>query len=186
MDNASDVGGSTLDVRVTAAIRARVNPCHGSRRPRRVGYRGRGGPTELAENAGFADEDRLYQPEESSLVAQLVIDAGATGFVVRDRVDTELVTAVRLTARRERYVSARVARGLQAVCQATGDDGLTRRETEIVRMIALGHTGAEIARQLDLSRRTVATHRARILNKLGFTTRAELVQFALRRRLIGA
>lgn len=137
MDNASDVGGSTLDVRVTAAIRARVNPCHGSRRPRRVGYRGRGGPTELAEHAGFADEDRLYQPEESSLVAQLVIDAGATGFVVRDRVDTELVTAVRLTARRERYVSARVARGLQAVCQATGDDGLTRRETEIVRMIAL-------------------------------------------------
>ena len=64
-------------------------------------------------------------------------------------------------------MNALVASGLQAVSQATGDDGLTRRETEIVRMIALGHTGAEIARQLDLSRRTVETRRARIRNKLG-------------------
>lgn len=124
--------------------------------------------------------------EESPLFAQEAIDAGATGFVVKDRADTELVTAVRHAAGGQEYVSARVASGLQALGRATGDDGLSLRETEIVRLIALGHTSAEIARGLHLSRRTVETHRARIHAKLGFTTRAELVQFALRRRLIGA
>src|SRR5207302_10378800 len=124
--------------------------------------------------------------EESPLFAQKAIDAGAIGFVAKDRADTELVTAIRLAARGEEYVSARVASGLKALRRATGDDGLTPRETEIVRMIALGHTSAEIAGQLHLSRRTVETHRARIHNKLGFRNRAELVQFALRRRLIGA
>lgn len=124
--------------------------------------------------------------EESPLFAQKAIDAGATGFVVKDRADTELVTAIRLAARGAEYVSARVASGLEALRRATAEDGLTPRETEIVRMIALGHTSAEIARVLHLSRRTVESHRARIHSKLGFTTRAELVQFALGRRLIGA
>ena len=124
--------------------------------------------------------------EESPLFAQKAIDAGATGFVVKDRADKELVTAVRHAARGQEYVSARVACGLEALRRATGDDGLTLRETEIVRMIALGQTSAEIGRGLHLSRRTVETHRARIYTKLGFTTRADLVQFALQRRLIGA
>lgn len=61
----------------------------------------------------------------------------------------------------------------------------SQRETEIVRMIALGHTSVEIARALRLSRRTVQTHRGRIHAKLGLKTRAELVQCALRRHLIG-
>jgi two-component system, NarL family, response regulator NreC len=123
--------------------------------------------------------------EESPLFAQKAIDAGAIGFVVKDRADTELLTAVRLASRGEEYVSPRVASKLDALRHATKDDGLTPRETEIVRMIALGHTSAEIACQLHLSRRTVETHRARIHNKLGVTTRAELVQFALQRGLIG-
>ncbi len=123
--------------------------------------------------------------EESPLFGQKAIDAGATGLVVTDRADTELVTAVRLAARGQEYVSPRVAPGLEALRRAR-DDGLTLRETEIVRMIALGHTSAEIAGELHLSPRTVETHRARIHAKLGFRTRAELVQFALRRRLIGA
>jgi two-component system, NarL family, response regulator NreC len=123
--------------------------------------------------------------EESPLFAQKAIDAGATGFVVTDRADTELVTAVRLAARGREYVSARVAPGLDALRGAC-DDGLTLRETEIVRMIALGQASAEIAGGLHLSRRTVETHRARIHAKLGLRIRAELVQFAPRRRLIGA
>lgn len=124
--------------------------------------------------------------EESPLFAQHAMDAGATAFVVKDRADTELLTAVRLAARGEGYVSPRAARGLGAVHRATDADGLTERETEIVRLVALGHTSAEIAGQLHLSRRTVETHRTRIHSKLGFKTRAELVQFALERRLIGA
>ena len=62
---------------------------------------------------------------------------------------------------------------------------LSPREIEIVRLIALGHTSVEIAAMLRLSRRTVETHRARILHKLELRTRAELVRFALDRRLIG-
>jgi two-component system response regulator NreC len=123
--------------------------------------------------------------EESPLFAQHALDAGATAFVVKDRADTDLLTAVRLAARGEEYVSPRVASGLEALHRATNGDGLTERETEIVRLIALGHTSAEIAVQLHLSRRTVETHRTRIHRKLGFKSRAEVVQFALQRGLVG-
>jgi two-component system, NarL family, response regulator NreC len=124
--------------------------------------------------------------EDSPLFARAALDAGAIGFVLKDRADTELVTALRHAAHREEYVSAPVASALRALRRASEDDGLTPRETEIVRMIALGHTSAEIGRRLHLSRRTVETHRGRIQSKLGVKTRAELVQFALRRRLVGA
>jgi two-component system response regulator NreC len=64
-------------------------------------------------------------------------------------------------------------------------DGLSVRETEVLRLIALGYTSAEVARQLHLSPRTVETHRARINHKLGLAKRAELVRYALRRGLLG-
>jgi two-component system response regulator NreC len=64
-------------------------------------------------------------------------------------------------------------------------DGLSGREVEVLRLIALGHTSAEVARQLHLSPRTVETHRARINRKLGLSKRAELVRYALRRGLLG-
>ena len=64
--------------------------------------------------------------------------------------------------------------------------GLTPRETEVLRLIALGYTSADIAGALRLSRRTIETHRARIHRKLGTRTRAELVRYALTRHLIGA
>jgi len=82
-------------------------------------------------------------------------------------------------------VSERIATRLE-VLRRTADGGLlSPREVEIVRLIALGHTSAEIAAKLHLSRRTVETHRARIFHKLEMRTRAELVRFALDRRLIG-
>jgi len=124
--------------------------------------------------------------EESPLFAQQAIDAGAVGFVLKDNADSELLTAIRHAANGEEYVSARVAAGLDALRRAVGGDGLSPRETEVLRLIALGYTSVEIAAKLHLSRRTVETHRARIHRKLGLTTRAELVRFALGRRLIGA
>jgi two-component system response regulator NreC len=123
--------------------------------------------------------------DESPLSAQRAIDAGAVGFVLKDRADSELMPAVCCAARGEEFVSPRVLAGLDALRRAVGGDGLSPRETEIVRLIALGHTSAEVAAKLNLSRRTVETQRARIYKKLSVTTRAELVRFALRRRLIG-
>jgi two-component system, NarL family, response regulator NreC len=133
-----------------------------------------------------ATEIVVLTMEESPLSAQRAIDAGAVGFVLKDRADSELLPAVRCAAGGEEFVSSRVAAGLDALRQAVGGDGLSPRETEIVRLIALGHTSAEIAAKLQLSRRTVETQRAKIYAKLVVTTRAELVRFALQRRLIGS
>lgn len=123
--------------------------------------------------------------EESPAFAQQALDAGAIAFVLKDRADDELPAAVRSAARGDEYVSPRVAAALDALRRAASEDGLTPRETEILRLIALGYTSTEIADQLSLSRRTVETHRARIHTKLGRATRAQLVRYALGRHLIG-
>ncbi len=122
--------------------------------------------------------------EESPQFAQQAVDAGATGFVLKDRADSELVAAVRAAARGEEYISPRVSAALNALQGAAGTGGLSPREIEMVRLIALGYTSREIAAQLHLSRRTVETHRSRIHAKLGVETRAELVRFALAHNLV--
>jgi two-component system, NarL family, response regulator NreC len=124
--------------------------------------------------------------EESALRAHQLLAAGAVAFVLKDRAETELLEAVHRAARAEEFVSDRVASALE-VLRRTADAGLlSPREIEIVRLIALGYTSAEIAAKLHLSRRTVETHRARIFQKLRITTRAELVRFALDRHLLSA
>lgn len=123
--------------------------------------------------------------EESPAFAHQAMSAGAIGFVLKDRADSELPVAVRQAARGEEFISSRVAAGLEALRKAIKGDGLSPRETEILRLIALGYTNAEIADQLHLSRRTVETHRAHIHRKLGMERRAELVRYALRSQLIG-
>jgi two-component system response regulator NreC len=124
--------------------------------------------------------------EQSPLFAQQALDAGAVGFVLKDRADSELPVAVRTAAAGSEFVSPHVAAGLDALRRAVSGDGLSPRETEILRLIALGYTSAEIADRLHLSRRTVETHRAHVHRKLGMRTRAELVRYALDRHLIGA
>ena len=123
--------------------------------------------------------------EESPAFAQQALDAGASGFVLKDKADEELPMAIRRAARGEEYISPRLAASLAALRKAVTGDGLSPRETEVLRLIALGHTSAEIAQKLNLSRRTVETHRARIHRKLGLDTRAQLVSYALGRHLIG-
>lgn len=122
--------------------------------------------------------------EDSPQFARQALDAGAIGFVLKDRADDELVAAVRCAAREEEYVSPRVAAALEAMQRVTGTGDLSPREIEILRLIALGYTSREIATKLHVSRRTVETHRARIHRKLGLSTRAELVRFALARHMV--
>jgi two-component system, NarL family, response regulator NreC len=124
--------------------------------------------------------------EDSPVFAQQALDAGAVGFVLKHYADDELPEAVRRAARGERYFSPRVAARLASFERSITDDGLTPREIEVLRLIALGHTSAEIARKLHLSRRTIETHRARIHRRLGLTSRAELVRYALRGGLLSA
>jgi two-component system response regulator NreC len=122
--------------------------------------------------------------DDSPVFAQRAFAAGAVGFVLKDLADDELTQAIRAAARGEEYVSPRMAARLDALHQALTEDKLTAREVEVLRLIALGHTSVEIARKLHLSPRTVETHRARIHGKLGLTTRAELVRYALGRGLL--
>jgi len=120
----------------------------------------------------------------SPAFAQAALSAGATGFVLKDRSDSELPAAIRAAVHGREYVSPQVEIGLEALRRAVNGDGLSPRETEVLRLIALGHTSAEIGRMLHLSRRTVETHRSHVHRKLGLKTRAELVQYALRRGLL--
>jgi two-component system, NarL family, response regulator NreC len=124
--------------------------------------------------------------EDDPAFAQHALDTGAIGYVLKDVADDDLPKAVRSAARGERFVSRRVTALLSAMRATEREDDLTPREVEIVRLIALGHTSAEMAEQLHLSARTVETHRSRIHRKLGFTTRAQLVRYALRRGLFAS
>ncbi len=124
--------------------------------------------------------------DEDPAFAQRAFAAGALGFVAKELADEELPAAVRAAAHGEEFVSPRIAARLDALHRALTDDALSPREVEVLRLIALGHTSVEIARKLQLSPRTVESHRANIHRKLGLSTRAELVRYALRRGLLGA
>lgn len=112
--------------------------------------------------------------------AQRALAVGANGYVLKDLADGDLAPAVRAAARGEEYLSAPVATRIASLRHALARGELSLRETEVLRLIALGHTSVEIARLLNLSPRTIETHRARIHRKLGLRTRAELVRYALR------
>ena len=114
--------------------------------------------------------------------ALAALSAGAVALVAREELAESLLRAVRAAARGERYVSTRMTGS--AGDGAGARTGLTPRETEVLRMIALGHTSVETAQALHLSPRTVETHRARIHKKLALATRAELVRYALRTGLL--
>ena len=115
-------------------------------------------------------------------------EAGASGYVVKEAADTEVVAAIRAVAAGERYVHP--ALGAKLVAAESEDrrraeqDPLSEREREILRLLAFGHTNQEIAKQLYISVRTAETHRAHIMRKLGLSSRAELVRYALAEGLL--
>ena len=114
------------------------------------------------------------------------MSAGAIGYVLKEAADEELVEAVRRAAAGESYLNPRLGARLASEPQSGLPGDLSEREVDVLRLIALGHTNAEVAEQLYLSVRTVETHRAHIQQKLRLSTRAELVQYALEHKLINA
>jgi two-component system response regulator NreC len=119
--------------------------------------------------------------QEDPEYARSALRAGALGYVLKEAADTELVEAVRRAAEGRTYLNPSLGARLAAMPEqpAGPPDDLSGRELEVLRLIALGHTNAEIGEQLFLSVRTVETHRAHVQQKLGRTTRAELVRYAL-------
>jgi two-component system, NarL family, response regulator NreC len=110
--------------------------------------------------------------------ARRALRAGAVAYVLKEAADAELVEAVRRAASGETYLNPRLGAALASAPPGPPGD-LSPREIDVLQRIALGHTNAEIADQLFLSVRTVETHRAHIQQKLGLSTRAELVRYAL-------
>lgn len=113
---------------------------------------------------------------------------GAAGYLLKQAVDSDLITAIRTVARGETYVyptlAGRVLAQPEPRSAADGSVELSQREIEVLQLIALGHTNQDIASQLVVSVRTVESHKARIMQKLGLRNRAELVRYALFHDLI--
>ena len=124
--------------------------------------------------------------QQEPAFARHALGAGAIGYVLKEAADDELVEAVRRAACGESYLNPRLGARMASEPPPGPPDDLSERELEVLRLIALGHTNAEIAEQLYLSVRTVETHRAHIQQKLSLSSRAELVGYALRRGLVNS
>jgi two-component system response regulator NreC len=116
--------------------------------------------------------------------ARQALSAGVLGYVLKDAADAELVEAVRRASVGDSYLNPRLGAKVAAEPPPGPPDGLSEREVEVLRMVALGHTNSEIADTLYLSVRTVETHRAHIQQKLRLSSRSELVRYALEHRLV--
>lgn len=119
---------------------------------------------------------------------RLLLEAGAAGYVLKRAAAEELIRAIRAVAAGGIYLdpalAGKVVGGFvrkPSSKPAAGGSELSDRETEVVRLVAAGHSNKEIAGQLDLSVKTVETYKARSLEKLGLHSRADLVRYALQR-----
>jgi two-component system, NarL family, response regulator NreC len=124
--------------------------------------------------------------QQDPAFAREALRSGALGYVLKHAAGTELVSAVRAAATGETYLNPKLGAQLASAPAETDGppDGLSQRELDILRLIALGHTNAEVGEQLFLSVRTVETHRSHIQQKTGRSSRAELVRYALDHGLV--
>lgn len=118
--------------------------------------------------------------------ARQALRAGARSYVLKEAEPAELLQAFRLAVQGRNYLHPRLG-----ALMVTGDDGgqgagpvLSEREREVVRLIAMGHTNPEIAEHLHVAERTVKTYRARAIEKIGVSSRAEITAFARKLGLV--
>lgn len=121
-----------------------------------------------------------------------VLKAGASGYILKSAADMDVMSAIRTVARGEAYLYPNAAKSLireyVQTMKLQGEDGsshgLTRREREILSLIANGYSNKQMAEALHISVKTVETHRSHIVEKLQLRTRAELVQYAIQQGLL--
>jgi two-component system, NarL family, response regulator NreC len=120
------------------------------------------------------------------------LELGAAGYVLKKAADTELVDAIRAVSRGETFIYPSLTRQLvdfylHRLSPTRPDEPeieISPRETEVLRLVAFGYTGQQIADQLCISASTVETHRAHIMEKLGLRGRAQLVRYAISKGLL--
>jgi DNA-binding NarL/FixJ family response regulator len=149
----------------------------------------------MRDGSGIEATARLYAnfPDIAVLILSMhdkleyvtqAMQAGARGYVLKDAPGKDIVLAIDTVMAGGIYYSAAVAR--QLARPAAQDNQLTSREQEVLRHIANGESNKQIARALDLSVRTVETHRLNIKRKLGIEGQAELIKFAVQHGRFGA
>jgi DNA-binding NarL/FixJ family response regulator len=132
----------------------------------------------------------LTQYENKEYVMPL-LRAGAVGYIIKNARASELIDAIRAVYDEGVYLPPRITRAVvNVIAEAAAEGGepalLTEREIQVVRLVAEGLSSREIADQLHISAKTVDTHRANIMEKLGVRHSAELVKYAIRKGLVSA
>ena len=146
-----------------------------------------------------AREIRAQAPEVQVLVLSMhdddryvfeALKAGASGYVLKREADTALVDAVHAMTRGEPFLThaatEAIVRAWMSDDSLAPSEPLSPREQEVLKLIAEAHTNREIGEVLHLSEKTVESHRANILRKLGMRDRVQLVRYAIRRGLVEA
>jgi two-component system response regulator NreC len=126
----------------------------------------------------------LSMYEDADFVHQ-ILDAGASGYVLKGSASQELLEALAVIRRGQRYLASRLERHAAPGRRGVSADGpLTARERETLQLLAEGNSHAQIAKRLNISPKTVETHRRHIGTKLGIRDLAGLVKYAVRKRLV--
>jgi len=125
---------------------------------------------------------------EEHQYAVRAIKSGASGYLTKESASTQLVSAIRKVASGGAFISAEVAEALALNAMPNADGpphaSLSDREYQVFRMLVAGVAVSEIAAALNLSAKTVSTHKARLMEKLGIANGADLVRYAMRHRLV--
>lgn len=125
--------------------------------------------------------------EDPQLAAE-AFRLGAAGYVVKSAVASELFQAIQEVLKGRSYVSPLVTKGLVDSLQNPkhrhGSEKLTTRQREVLQLLAEGHAMKQIAAMLAITARTVAFHKYRIMDELGFKTNAELIRFAVKQHIV--
>jgi two-component system invasion response regulator UvrY len=130
----------------------------------------------------------IFSMHREASYATRALKAGAAGYVSKDSAREHLVTAIRKVARGERFLTPELAESVAfGVVDAGGEnlhERLSDREFQVLCLIAAGRPPRDIAAELNLSVRTVGTHRARLLAKMALKNNAQLVQYAIEHHLL--
>lgn len=130
----------------------------------------------------------LTMHEEEGMLLE-ALGAGGDGYLIKRADDAEIIQAIRVVRRGDVYVHPAMTRALLGQTEATERpqepvEPLTQREIDVLRLLARGNTNRQIAELLGLSTRTVESHRANLMGKLGLSSRVELVTYAEEHRLL--
>lgn len=126
----------------------------------------------------------MFTVHEDELLLKKAIRAGASGYVVKRAAESELVNAIHSVLEGNIYIHPTMTRVLlkdiapEQKAKHPKGHKLTRREEEVLRLLARGYTNNQIAEQLSISPRTVEGHRANLMGKLNLTSRVEIVEYA--------